>query len=143
MLRALLPAAPRAAPSRAPRAALAAVPFWGLAAALLLAACDTAPGADTGARNAAPTVSALTLAPSAVFRDDLTVTGGRVRIPISASAAVMDPEGRLDSVLLIVENPVPTATGGARRAASLPSPSCPSRLRPQHTTVPLVSSAHE
>lgn len=85
-----------------------------LAAALLLSACDTAPGSTDGARNAAPTVSSLALAPGAVFRDDLTVANGRVRIPIAASAAVTDPEGRLDSVLLIVENPATTATGGAR-----------------------------
>lgn len=85
----------------------------GLAAALLtLSACDTAPGPSDGL-NAAPSVSGLSVTPTLVYRDDLTTTNNRVRIPLTASATVSDPESRLDSVLLVVENPATTSTGGA------------------------------
>jgi len=90
----------------------ASLPLGFAAALLTLSACDTAPGPASGL-NDAPTVSGLSVSPTLVYRDDLTVTNNRVRIPLTASATVSDPENRLDSVLLVVENPATTSTGGA------------------------------
>lgn len=103
MLRASLPARAAAAP---PVAALAA-------ALLALGACDTAPGLSD-ARNAPPRVQAVALAPATAFREDMAPgsAASTVRLDVAAEAAVSDPENRIDSVLLVVENPARTASGG-------------------------------
>lgn len=97
---------------RAPLPALVAA--LALPAALALSACDTAPGPD-GPRNAAPTVANLAVTPTLAFREDLPASGTAaspaVRVPLSATATVADPENRLDSVLLVVENPALSSTG--------------------------------
>lgn len=87
----------------------------GLAAALSVAACDTAPGPPPLDRQP-PTVSNLVVAPDTVRPADLTPGGdASARVELTLSVEARDSDGVIDRVLVIIDPAYgPSAPGIAR-----------------------------
>lgn len=81
-------------------AALPALPFLPLALAVLLGACDSAPGRTT-APGRLPIVTSVAATPADVVVEELPaadVTATTVRVRLAVAATARDPEGALDRV---------------------------------------------
>jgi hypothetical protein len=91
--------------------------------ALLLAACDTAPG-PTPLAERPPVLSELAYTPQVVVLEQVPdqVEGDLVRIPISINVRADDEDGDLDAVRYVVQSPL---AGSAPLAAGELGPSGP------------------
>lgn len=79
-----------------------------IALALMLGACDSAPGA-LDPLSQPPVVSDLDYTPRAVSIDDLpssAVVGDFVSVTVDVSARAVDPDGDLDRVSFVIQSPI-------------------------------------
>lgn len=91
---------------------------WPLVGALLLAACDAAPGLPD-APGRAPLVTGLTITPDEVLRNTLPaeqIDGDTARVPVTFSVTATDPDDAISGVQAVVLSP----TNSLRPVAVVP-----------------------